>query len=171
MTDTALETLIEIRPVRQADLPALEWGGRSTSLRAAYLRAFEEAEAGQRVLLAAVCQSILVGQVFVQLHSSEQQFADGATRGYIYALRVRPEWRNRGLGTRLIDAAESELIRRGFRTAVIAAGKENPDARRLYERLGYRAFAEDPGVWYFTDVNGVPQSMAEPCWVMEKPLV
>jgi ribosomal protein S18 acetylase RimI-like enzyme len=83
---------------------------------------------------------------------------------------VRAEWQERGIGTRLVKAAEATLRARGFTTAVIAAGKENPRARQLYERLGYHAFADDPGVWYFQDVNGVQQSVNEPCWVMEKRL-
>ena len=76
-----------------------------------------------------------------------------------------------GLGTRLLTAAEATLRARGYITAVIAAGKDNPGAYRLYERLGYRSFADDPGVWYFQDVNGVQQVIEEPCWVMEKNLV
>lgn len=112
----------------------------------------------------------MVGQVFVQLSSSESQFADGATRGYLYALRVRPVWRGQGVGTRLIAAAEAALRERGFTLAVIAAAKGNTGALRLYERLGYRVFAEDPGEWSFTDVEGREQSIAEPCWVLEKRL-
>jgi ribosomal protein S18 acetylase RimI-like enzyme len=170
MTDTVPIETFTIRHVQLNDLPALEWDGQYHHYRAVFQRAFDEAQAGQRVLLLAEAAEAVVGQVFVQLNSSEQQFADGAGRGYIYALRVRSEWRNHGLGSRLVQAAEDELRARGFQTAVIAAGKDNPDARRLYERLGYRVFTEDPGVWYFTDVNGVQQVLEEPCWVMEKSL-
>jgi ribosomal protein S18 acetylase RimI-like enzyme len=88
----------------------------------------------------------------------------------LYALRVRPEWQGQGLGTRLLAAAEEALLALGFSVAVIAAGKDNPRAFQLYQRLGYEAFDEDPGVWYFTDVNGARQMMEEPCWIMHKHL-
>jgi len=110
----------------------------------------------------------MVGQIFVQMESSEARFANGLTRGYLYALRVRPAWQRKGIGTQLIAAGEAELRGRGFNTAIISAGKENPGALRLYQRLGYRVFADDPGVWYYTDVNGNQQCLQEPCWVLEK---
>lgn len=159
-----------IRPVEEADLPGLEWDGVYANYRKVFRQSFVDAERGQRVLLVAVAGTAMVGQVFIQLTSSETRFADGAVRAYLYALRVRPNWQGQGLGTRLIRAAEEALLALGFGVAVIAAGKDNPRAYRLYQRLGYETFAEDPGVWYFTDVNGVRQSMEEPCWVMEKQL-
>jgi ribosomal protein S18 acetylase RimI-like enzyme len=161
---------VVIRPVHADDLPALEWDGVYTRYRQVFRETFEDAQRGQRVMLVAVAAGEVVGQVFVQLNSSEQQFADGATRGYLYALRVRPVWQGQGVGARLIAAAEAALRERGFTTAVIAAAKENAGALRLYERLGYRVFAEDPGRWSFTDANGKMQSVAEACWVMEKHL-
>jgi ribosomal protein S18 acetylase RimI-like enzyme len=170
MTDTADVDRVVIRPIRESDLPALEWDGEYTKFRDVYRHAYDDMLRGQRLLLVAVDDSAMVGQVFIQLSSSELQFADGATRGYLYSLRVRPGWQGHGIGTRLISAAEAALRQRGFRTAIIAAAKDNEGARRLYERLGYRVFAADPGVWYFTDVNGTRQTVEEPCWVMHKQL-
>jgi ribosomal protein S18 acetylase RimI-like enzyme len=172
MADLSLLSIdqVVIRPVRAEDLPALEWDGVYTSYRHVFRETFDDAQRGQRVMLAAVAAGEMVGQVFVQLSSSEQHFADGATRAYLYALRVRPVWRGQGVGARLIAAAEAVLRERGFTRAVIAAAKENAGALRLYERLGYRVFAEDPGQWSFTDAHGKEQSLAEPCWVMEKHL-
>jgi ribosomal protein S18 acetylase RimI-like enzyme len=159
-----------IRPVRAEDLPALEWDGVYIGYRHVFRETFEDAQRGRRIMLVALAEGEMVGQVFVQLSSSDLHFADGATRGYLYALRVRPVWRGRGVGTRLIAAAEAALRERGFTTAVIAAAKENAGALRLYEQLGYRIFAEDPGTWSFMDADGKEQSIAELCWVLEKRL-
>jgi ribosomal protein S18 acetylase RimI-like enzyme len=170
MTDLADIDQVVIRPVQAKDLLGLEWDGVYEKYRTMFRQSYEDAERGQRILLVAVAGDEMVGQVFVQLSSSETRYADGAVRGYLYALRVRPAWQGLGLGTRLIAAAEEALLALGFGMAVIAAGKDNPRAYKLYERLGYRTFAEDPGVWYFVDVNGVRQTMEEPCWVMQKHL-
>ena len=170
MAEMADVERVVIRPLRAEDLPGLEWDGVYEKYRKVFRQAFDDAERGQRILLVAVAGETMVGQVFIQLSSSETRYADGAVRGYLYALRVRPEWQGLGLGTRLIAAAEEALLALGFSVAVIAAGKDNPRAHQLYQRLGYRTFAEDPGVWYFTDVNGARQLMEEPCWVMEKQL-
>jgi ribosomal protein S18 acetylase RimI-like enzyme len=170
MTEVAPSQQVVIRPVRENELEALEWDGLYTKYRRIYNQTYNDVVRGQRMMLVAAAGKLLVGQVFVQLSSSESRFADGFSRAYLYSLRVRPDWQGQGLGTRLITAAEEALLARGFTSAVIAAGKENPGARRLYERLGYRAFAEDPGVWNFVDANGTRQTVQEPCWVMEKNL-
>lgn len=170
MTDVVDAQKVIIRPIREIELPALEWEGAYTRYRKVFQQTYEDAVRGQRVMLVAVHGGQIVGQVFIQLSSTERRYADGYSRGYLYSLRVRPEWQAHGIGTRLLKSAETTLRARGFTTAVIAAGKDNPRARQLYERLGYRAFADDPGVWYFQDVNGLQQSVSEPCWVMQKRL-
>jgi ribosomal protein S18 acetylase RimI-like enzyme len=168
VTEVIDEQKVVIRPIREGELSALEWEGAYTRFRKVFQQTYEDVVRGQRIMLVALIGSQIVGQVFVQLSSTERRYADGYSRGYLYSLRVRPEWQARGIGTRLVKAAEASLRARGFTTAVIAAGKENPRARQLYERLGYGVFADDPGVWYFQDVNGVQQSVNEPCWVMQK---
>ncbi|MEP7359078.1 MAG: GNAT family N-acetyltransferase [Anaerolineales bacterium] len=170
MTEALDVEKVVIRSLREGELPALEWDGQYTHFRRVFQQTYDDMVRGQRLMLVAVAGPAMVGQVFVQLSSTEARYADGYSRGYIYSLRVRPEWQSRGIGTRLMQAAENGLQARGFRTAVIAAGKDNPGARRLYERLGYKTFADDPGVWYFQDVNGAQQSVVEPCWVMQKDL-
>ena len=170
MTDVVDVEKVIIRPIREAELFALEWEGAYTRFRKVFQQTYDDAVRGQRIMLVALVGGQIIGQVFIQLSSTERRYADGYSRGYLYSLRVRPEFQARGVGTRLVKAAEASLRARGFTTAVIAAGKENPRARQLYERLGYRAFADDPGVWYFQDVNGAQQSVNEPCWVMQKTL-
>jgi ribosomal protein S18 acetylase RimI-like enzyme len=170
MADLVQVQSVAIRPVREEELEALEWDGEYTRYRRIYRQTFADVARGQRLMLVAAAAGVLIGQIFVQLASSEAHYADGHSRAYLYSLRVRPEWQGQGVGTRLIRAAEAALRARGFTCAVIAAGKANPGARRLYERLGYRAFTEDPGVWYFVDVNGARQVVEEPCWVMDKRL-
>jgi ribosomal protein S18 acetylase RimI-like enzyme len=45
------------------------------------------------------------------------------------------------VGTRLLDAIAAEAVARGFREVRLDVVEENPRARALYERLGYRAVA------------------------------
>lgn len=161
---------IAIRPLTAADLPQLEWDGEYTQHRPVFQRMLADVERGTRLMLVAVVGEQIVGQVFVQLRSSEIEFAHEGRRGYLYSLRVRPEWRGHGIGTQLVAVAEAELLARGYGEAAISTAKDNAAARRLYERLGYQVFKEDPGEWWFTDVNGQLQHVQEPCWVMEKML-
>jgi ribosomal protein S18 acetylase RimI-like enzyme len=57
---------------------------------------------------------------------------------YVNVLAVRPQFRNAGLGTRLMELAQrtaQSLSKRGLSVIVSDA---NAGARRLYERCGYR---------------------------------
>jgi len=159
-----------IRHAREGDLAALEWEGRYQHFRRLYRRAMSQAKLGQRILLVAEADGRIVGQIFVQLTSGRAELADGASSGYLYAFRVRPSYRNQGIGTRLIESAEQELVRRGFRRIVIAVAKDNSGARRLYEKLGYQRFAEDPGEWSYIDHEGTLRHVSEPAYVLEKTL-
>lgn len=56
-------------------------------------------------------------------------------------LAVAPEARGQGVGTRLLDAIAGEARARGYREVRLDVVDENPRARELYERMGYRAVA------------------------------
>ncbi len=159
-----------IRDAVEADLPALEWGGEYQHFRSVFRHAYVEAQAGRRWMLVADAGGQVVGQIFVQLSSSERRFADGSRRAYLYAFRVRPDFRGLGIGTELIRSAETRLAEHGFHEAVIAVSKDNPEARRLYERLGYQVFMEDAGEWSYLDDQLQRRQVVEACWVLEKQL-
>jgi ribosomal protein S18 acetylase RimI-like enzyme len=92
-----------------------------------------------------------------KLHLDFETHAAGRT-ALLIAAAVAPELRGRGIGTALMAAAEELVCSRGFEAIVLGVEDSNPGARRLYERLGYEAFATDdfkylaapvpnPGVW------------------------
>lgn len=171
MESFSLHLTCTIRPAVEADLPKLEWGGQYRHFRRLFRQTFEEQRAGRRLMLVADVGGYPIGQVFIQFASSDSSFADGRHRGYLYSLRVMEPFQRHHIGTRLIEAAEQVLRERGYTWAVIAAAKDNPRARSLYERLGYTVFSEDPGYWQYTDPDGIVQTVVEPCWVMEKRLI
>lgn len=60
----------------------------------------------------------------------------GAFVGYIQTLCVASQWRGQGIGSRLIAFAEERIFKE-TPNVFICVSSFNPDARRLYERLGY----------------------------------
>jgi ribosomal protein S18 acetylase RimI-like enzyme len=159
-----------IRAVEERDLPALEWDGQYLSFRRLFRQAYEDMRDGTRLLLVLVCKPGLeiIGQLFIQWNSSDFRLADGFRRGYFYSLRVKSEYRGRGLGTQLLRTAEDILCNRKMETASIGVEKTNPRARALYERLGYHVIGEDPGRWSYIDHLGEAREVSEPAWLMEK---
>jgi len=65
----------------------------------------------------------------------------GAFVGYIQTLCVAPAFRGRRIGSRLIAFAE-ERIFKDSPNVFMCVSSFNPDARRLYERLGYQTVGE-----------------------------
>lgn len=153
------------------DLPDLEWDGEFTHFRRLYANAFRQQTKGETIMWAADLPDIgIVGQAFVQLLGSRPELADGLIRAYIYSVRVRPPYRNQGIGSQLMRVAEENLIQRGFSFVTLNVGKNNLGARRLYERLGYEVIANEPGNWSYIDHRGKRRSVHEPAWRMQKRL-
>jgi ribosomal protein S18 acetylase RimI-like enzyme len=161
-----------IRTAARSDLHALEWDGELEHFRRLFADAYERVEQGQAVIwIAEIPVTGLIGQLFLSLRSGRPELSDGVTRGYIYGVRVRTEYRNRWVGTQLMLAAENELIERRFYYATLNVGRDNPKAQRLYERLGYRVVAPENGRWSYEDENGLRREVHEPAWRMEKLLL
>ena len=164
-----IELPVTLRLATAGDLPKLEWYGQFTHFRNLFRRTFREQQQGHRLMLIADCNDFPIGQVFVQLNEGEFRF-DHQKRAYLYSLRVMEMFRGKGLGTWLMREAEAMVASAGYHWITIAAAKDNPAARKLYERMGYRVFAEDSGDWSFLDHRGIVQYVHEPCWVLEKRL-
>jgi len=162
---------IQIRQVRENDLPGLEWDGEYAHFRKLYTEAFERTKRGRSAMWVADLPGVgLIGQAFIQYVCDRPELADGSSRAYIYAFRVRGPYRGNGLGTQLLEIIEKDLRVRGFRWVTLNVARDNLKARRLYERNGYQVVAPEPGLWSYQDEKGGWHSMEEPAWRMEKDL-
>lgn len=144
----------EIRPARRPELRLLEWFGEHRHLRLVEAAAWSHVEAGGVLFLVADVGGFPVAQLKIALVHDEDVKADGARSGYFYGLRVFGPFQRLGIGTALVAHGEGLLRERGFRWATIAVERQNADARRLYERLGYRSIREHHRSWSYVDPDG-----------------
>jgi ribosomal protein S18 acetylase RimI-like enzyme len=98
------------------------------------------ADEGTRVVLGAWEGEALVGTVTLDLGTPPNQ----PHRADIAKLMMRVSHRGRGLGRRLMEAAERIAVARG-RTLLVLDTAAEDGASGLYERLGYRRVGEIPG--------------------------
>ena len=160
-----------IRQAEKDDLVSLEWNGEYTHFRRLYADTYMMVEQGKAVIwIAEIDGSGLIGQCFVSLKGNRPELADGIIRAYVYGFRVQPHFRNQGIGTRIMHTIEDDLRKRGFRQVTLNVGKDNHDASRFYDRLGYIVDGEDPGQWSYIDDKGKRRDMHEPAWRMVKEL-
>jgi ribosomal protein S18 acetylase RimI-like enzyme len=128
---------VVIRACREDDLPALEWFGLFARDRSLIRSVFDQHRRGDAIMLVAEANGAPSGQLWVALEERH-----GLRVGVIWALRVMPCLQRLGVGARLIGAAESLLLERGFERVELCVESDNPPARRLYEKLGYRFVAD-----------------------------
>jgi ribosomal protein S18 acetylase RimI-like enzyme len=155
----ALEVVI--RACREEDLPALEWFGLFAAHRPLIRRVWQQHLRGEALMLVAQVNGETSGQLWIAFDDR-----DGETVAEIWAVRVLPCLQRRGVGARMIAVAEALLRERGLRRVELAVETDNPDARRLYERLGYVLL----GTTLASDPPGARNRPARPQWVLGKAL-
>ncbi|HEU4628133.1 MAG TPA: GNAT family N-acetyltransferase [Gemmatimonadaceae bacterium] len=156
---------VRIRRCREEDLPRLEWFGLFTHHRAIIREAFERQRAGDNVMLVGDAGGFPVAQAWIDLARLHAERV-----GLLWAVRVLPALQGLGLGSRLIGAAETVLRRLGYVAAEIGVEKENPGARRLYERLGYVVVREGREAYAYTTPAGVTERVGLDEWFLRKRL-
>jgi len=82
--------------------------------------------------------------------------------GSIGLVAVTAESRGRGIGTRLIDAAHTEMLKRGAKSASVVTQAINEPACRSYRRAGYKLTTTERIYHFWPQANkpitiGVPQ--------------
>lgn len=160
-----------IRPLEERDLLPLEWDGAYAHFRHKHRTDYDRSLRGEIYYLVADIAGFPAGQIIFKTHdpSPENSYlADGITRGYLFSLRVHPDYRRRGLGLVLTQTAETTLIQKGFTLATICVAKTNAYAKTLYEKWGYKITRDHIGYWSYVRPDSTTKYHADPEWVMEK---
>lgn len=168
-TTLSIQIPVRLRIATAEDVPKLEWYGQYRHFRNLFRRTFREQQAGRRLMLLADVNNFPIGHLFIQFH--DDGWSDKPNRAYLYSFRVMEMFRGQGIGTSLLHEAEARIVERGIHIATIAAAQDNPGAKRLYERVGYRVYDEDSGSWSYVDHRGRVCHVNEPCWLLEKYLI
>ncbi len=129
-------------------------------------RRWQEHQAGYREMLIAELMGQPAGTVSTGGHRFQ---SPGSLR--MFALDVGAVFRSQGIGTALIKAVENEARRKGLKSVNLEVALQNPDALRLYERLGYRRTGERVvDRWTRLADDGDVDQVEDLSWVMTKEL-
>lgn len=162
---------LRVGPCTPADLERLEHSGTPEVVLRHHHERFAMQERGECLQLLAWDGDAPIGHGTLLLASKYAEVdARWPTIPEVNALAACPT--GRGTGTALLAAAEDAARGRGCPRIGIAVEPENPDARRLYERLGYRP-AEGLMVidrWTEQHEDGTRIEHADPCDYLVKDL-
>ena len=103
------------------------------TLKREFEQAFALVNDSAKEVYVARAGTALVGHIVVNMQ--------GPFAGYIQALVIGPEWRNRGIGARLVRFAE-ERIFRDSPNVFLCVSSFNQRAQQFYARLGYERIGE-----------------------------
>ena len=156
---------VTIRLGEQKDLLDLEWFGMFADFRNLFSSAYESHVRGENIMLVAEVNHFPVGQVWIDLAKLQTDEI-----GILWALRVLPTLQNLGIGSALIRSAESILSSRGYKISELGVAKDNHDAKRLYERLGYQVVGDNIEEWDYITLKGETVHVVEHEWILRKPL-
>lgn len=98
-------------------------------------QAFQRLTDPAREVHAAMLENQTVGALILHL--------SGPLNGYIQTIAVHPDWRQRGLGTQMMDFAEERIFRQSP-NVFLCVSSFNLRAQKFYEARGYRRTGELP---------------------------
>lgn len=149
MSNAGAVTNLRIRVADERDVPALvrmladDFLGaqreRATDpLPQSYYDAFAaiERDPNNEILLATLDDDVVA---MLQLTYTPSLSYQGSWRATIESVRTAAALRGRGIGAQLMQAAIDRARERGCGMVQLTTNRERPDARRFYERLGFRA--------------------------------
>jgi ribosomal protein S18 acetylase RimI-like enzyme len=79
----------------------------------------------------------IVGQVYCFLTLKDKEFANGKTRAYITNFYVKPDYRGKGIGTKLIEKIFEKLKQNDFLEVTIGVDETERKNVRFYDKLGF----------------------------------
>jgi ribosomal protein S18 acetylase RimI-like enzyme len=150
-------TQLVVRAANERDLRHPDVGGPAGEYRpqlSAVMRS------GGGVVLVGELDGRIVGRITVTTTARQADIS-----GFV----VSEVSRRQGIGTTLIEAAETEARRRGCTEVRLSVAKENPNALALYLRRGYERVGEGLSTGLRTREGSVMHA-PEPVWRMIKPV-
>jgi ribosomal protein S18 acetylase RimI-like enzyme len=103
------------------------------TLRRSYEDSLEILKDPSKEVYLAIVNYKIIGFIILQIN--------GAFAGYIQTVAVLPEWRSRGIGSKLVKFAEERIFKE-LPNVFICVSSFNRKAQELYRRLGYEVVGE-----------------------------
>ena len=98
---------------------------------------FEQLVSGNRIIYVYAINGEYLGEGSLVIEQNDPDYSIPGQRIYFSRLVVKPEYRNQGIGTILIDYLCEKAIEMGYREISIGVDKANEGALRLYQRKGF----------------------------------
>lgn len=100
-------------------------------------------EAGTQEFLVVEYEGVVIGELHIYWDKKDKEEANGKDRAYLSALRIHPDYRGQGLGTKLMQAALQRIKENGYSEATIGAYEKEHKLQELYKKWGFDQFVKE----------------------------
>jgi ribosomal protein S18 acetylase RimI-like enzyme len=152
-----------VRDGDPSDVDVMTWAS-SEDLREAWREQARRAGTGEVCFLVAVADGQVVGKAVVDWTHS----ADGSA--WLWMFSVHPDFRSRGVGRLVLAEAEARARLRGCAAVEMAVDDDNPRARDLYVREGYKVSGPYVDEYEYSEPDGVTVRVSSPGVLLRKVL-
>lgn len=160
---------VNIRIMKEEDLPLIEWDGKYSRYRRIYREVFRNLQSGIAYpYVAETKENGLIGQVFLTEKLPNVNFSPDRRYLFLSSFRIKEAFRDKGLGALLLRICELTAKDKKIRDIFLNCAQKNILGLHFYETHGFTKVREDPGEWTFINENGNVITEVEPAWTMVK---
>ncbi len=97
----------------------------------------EEIASGDRLVFVYKINGEFIGEGALVLDTSDTDYTIPGKRVYVSRMIVKKEYRNRGIGSEILEFLIKKAKEMGFEEMTIGVDKDNVNALHLYEKFGF----------------------------------
>lgn len=97
----------------------------------------EEIASGDRLVFVYKINGEFIGEGALVLDTSDPDYTIPGKRVYVSRMIVKKEYRNRGIGSEILEFLIEKAKEMGFEEMTIGVDKDNVNALHLYEKFGF----------------------------------
>ena len=162
---------VNIRLLREEDLPALEWDGEYTRYRKIYQEVYRNLARGISFpYVAETAEDGIIGQVFLTRKDPNPAYAGRMRYFFLSSFRIKEPFRDRGLGNRLMEICFRQTREQRLRDIFLNCASDNVRARKKKKKHGFRIVRFDEGNWTYVNHEGLVVSEKQSAYLMRRTL-
>ncbi len=134
--DEYIKNLITIEPLDPADYHKCSniWNMKSQPLADKWL---EEIKSGNRLVFVYKINDEFIGEGALVLDTGDPDYTIPKQRIYVSRMIVKKEYRNNGVGSKILEFLVSKAKEMGYSEMTIGVDKDNVNALHLYKKYGF----------------------------------
>ena len=162
---------VNIRFLRGDELPLLEWDGEYKRYRRIYSEVYRNSQKGLAIpLVAELPDDGIIGQVFLSQKEPNPNYGIRSRYYYLSSFRIKPKFRDNGLGTMLLNECEKQVRLHRLRDIYLTCARDNNRARWFYQEHGFQVVRVEDKDWSFVNDEGFVVTEHQNAFLMRKSL-